>query len=138
MAEPPHAAGAHRHAAGTGQAAVGNHRYLDAPGSDGGQRMGQVKLKRPAAHRGVVHIAGVHIEIVGQVHPAVADAAGRRKKAVHIGFGQAGVGQRLDDAFALNLQFALVRSVAGDVLVDAYDGGGAPQVNHAGYTSIVK
>ena len=124
------AAGADGDAAGAGQAAVGDDGAVDAPGGDGGEGVGQVKLKGAAAHRGVVHIAGVQIQVVGQVHPAVADAAGGGKKAVHIPFGKAGVGQGLDDAFPLDLQFAFVRGVAGRMLVNAHNRRPPFQVHH--------
>ena len=125
-----HAAGADRHPAGAGQAAVGDDGAVDPPGGDGGQGVGQVKLEGTAAHRGVVHVLGVHIQVVGQVHPAVADAAGGGKEAVHVGFGQAGVRQGLDDALPLDLQFAFVRGVAGNVLVNTHNRRAALQVNH--------
>ena len=125
-----HAAGAYRHATGTGQAAVGDDRHVNAPGGDGGQGVGQVELEGTAAHGGVVHVLGVQIQVVGQVHAAVADTAGSGEQAVHVLLGQAGVGQSLDDALPLNLQLALVRRVAGNVLVNAHDGRAMLKVNH--------
>ena len=130
MSVAAHAAGADGDAAGAGQAAVGDNGAVDAAGSDGGEGVGQVKLKRATAHRGVVHVLGVHIQVVGQVHPAVADAAGGGEEAVHVVLGQAGVGQGLDDALSLNLQLAFVRGVAGNVLVDTHNSRAMLKVDH--------
>ena len=135
VSEAPDAAGADGYAAGAGQGSVGDDGDVDAPGVDGIQRVGQVELEGAAAHGGVVHVLGVHIQVVGQVQAAVAHRHGRGEQAVNIGLGQPGVLQRLDDALALNLELALVGSVAGNVFVDADDGGGPSEVNHGADTS---
>ena len=136
MAEAPDAAGSHGHAAGTGQAAVGDDGHVDSAGRDCGEGVGEVELEGPAADGGVVDVAGVQVEVIGQVHAAVAGTAGSGEQAVNVVLGEAGVREGIDDALALDLEFALVGSVAGDVLVDAHDGGGAPEVNHGGVTSV--
>ena len=136
MAEASDAAGSHGHAAGAGEAAVGDDGHIDPPGRDGGKGVGEVELEGPAADGGVVDVAGVQVKVVGQVHAAVAGTAGSSEQAVDVVLGEAGVGEGVDDALALDLEFALIGSVAGDVLVDAHDGGGAPEVNHGGGTSV--
>ena len=98
--------------------------------------MGQVELEGTAAHGGVVDVPGVHVQVVGQVHAAVADAAGGGKQAVDVLLGQACVGQGLDDALPLDLQLALVRRVAGDVLVNTHDGRAMLKVNHKRKASL--
>ena len=52
------------------------------------------------------------------------------KRPPHVLLGQAGVGQGLDDALPLDLQLALVRRVAGNVLVNTHDGRAMLKVNH--------
>ena len=123
-------AGTNGYAARPSQAAVGDHSAIDASGSDGSQRVGQVKLKGAAADGGVVYILGVHVQVVGQVQAAVANAAGSGEQALYVVLGQPGVLQGFDDALALNLQFALIRSVAGGVLVNADNCGGTTEINH--------
>ena len=124
VAEASHAARADGDAAGAGQRGIGDDGNVDATGVDGVEGVGQVELKGAAAHGGVVDVLGVHVQVVGEVQTAVSHGHGGGEEAVDVVLGQAGVFQRLDDALALNLEFALVGSVAGDMLVDAHNGGG--------------
>ena len=135
VAEPAHAAGADGHAAGTGQGAVGDHGAVNAPGVDGIESVGQVELEGAAANGRVVDVLGIHVQVVGQVESAVADRHGRGEQAVDVLLGQPGIVQCLDDALALNLELALVGSVASDVFVDAHNSGGPSEVNHRQDTS---
>ena len=123
VAKPAHAAGAHRHAAGAGQGAVGDNGAVDSPGVNGVEGVGQVEFEGAAAHRRVVDVLGIHVQVVGQVQAAAAHRHGRGEQAVDVVLGQTGVLQRLDDALALNLKLALIWSVAGHVFVDAHNRG---------------
>ena len=113
MTEATYAARADRNPTRAGQAAVSDDSNVDTSGGDGRERVGKMELERPASDRGVIDVPGVHIQVIGQIHAAVADTAGRRKQAVHVVFGETGVGQGLDYALALNLQLAFVGSVSG-------------------------
>ena len=84
MALPADAAGAHRHPARASLGGVGDNGAVDAAGVDGVQRVGEVELERPAAHGGVVHHLGIHIQVIGQVQAATADRHGSAEQAVHV------------------------------------------------------
>ena len=135
VAEPSDAAGAHRDAAGSGLGGVGDDGDVDAPGVDGVQGVGQVELEGAAAHGRVVDVLGVHVQVVGEIQPAVAHRHGGGEQAVDVVLGQPGVFQRLDDTLALDLEFTLVGGVAGDVFVDAHNRGRPSEVYHGQDTS---
>ena len=117
------------------QGGVGDNSHVDAAGVNGVQGVGEVELERPSAHGGVVDVLRVHVQVIGEVQAAVAHGHGGGEKAVDVLLGQPGVLQRLDDAFALNLELALVRGVASNVLVDADDGRRPSEINHGQGTS---
>ena len=94
-----------------------------------------MELEGAAADGGVVDVLGIHVQVVGQVHAAVANRHRSGKQPVDILLGKTGVFNGLDNAFALDLELALVGRIAGHMLMHADNGGGAAKIDHRQGTS---